>query len=469
MKNPMKFVVLNLVISLLINLQLVKAQQWEWSKTLGNSGQCRAHGITSDSEGNTIITGSFSGTLSLGDTKFKSYGSYDIFLAKYSTNGNLIWAKHAGGTEDEEAFGVACDKEGNVFITGYFSGVLNLDNNALGNGVGENDKNCMVVKYDKDGSLQWAMRSMGAGDKYGKAITTDKDGNVLFTGVFTKEMIIDFELCAMNKDHEEVEIHADLKSESASNIFTAKVASNSNFLWIQQSKGTGINESTSIETDQDGSCYVTGSFSGKCNFGDKKIKSKGGKDIFVSKYDPAGNIIWAKRSGGSLDDQSSGIVKDSNGYMYLTGYFSGSSYFGNTKLQSKDNSNILVTKMDSHGNTLWAKQAGGTGNEYSRGIKLDSKGNIYITGEYNTGFNFMDSKISNSGDWDIFVLNFNNQGEMIKGYQAGGKGRDRGVGITVNEKSNCFVLGTISQEAKFDDINIKTTGDFDIFIAKIKE
>lgn len=205
------------------------------------------------------------------------------------------------------------------------------------------------------------------------------------------------------------------------------------------------------------------------SFIDKKITSKGGKDIFVAKYDPSGKVIWAAQSGGSKDDQSSGITKDTNGYIYLTGSFLKSASFGKTKLKSQGKEDIFVTKIDGDGNTLWAKQAGGLGNEYSRGIKLDSKGDIYITGEFNSSFDFGINKISNIGEWDICVLNFDHQGKAINGFQAGGKGCDSGIGITINQNDNCFVLGRIGPEVKFDHINIKNDGNFDVFIAQIKK
>ena len=467
----LKFISISLFIALILNLQSSKAQQWEWVKQAGGFGKCKAYDITSDNEGNIIVAGSFTGTVVFGETKFINYGSNDLFIAKYNPNGDLLWAKQGGGTKDEEAYGVVCDKNGNVFITGYYSGYLNLDNNAMGNGIGTDYNNCFVIKYDKDGLLQWAIHSGGNGDKYGKAVTIDKDGNVFFTGVFKDEIGFLFE--DHSKKHtaheDETEEFKILKSKGASSVFVAKIEGNSDFLWVEQSDGEGMHEPSAIESDNNGNCYITGSFSGTFNFNDKKLASKGGKDIFVTKYDPAGKVIWATQAGGVKDDQSSGMSWDANGYFYLTGYFLESARFGKTKLKNKSNYNIFVSKIDYDGNTLWAKQAGGSGNEYTRGITSDNKGNIFVTGEFNTNFDFANSKISNSGDWDIFVLDFNSEGKMIKGYQAGGKGSDKGIGITSDEKNNCFVLGTISQEANFDNANIKRNGDFDIVIGKIKK
>lgn len=276
------------------------AQFSEWEHKLLRTGKCKVHAVTSDRSGNTILTGSFSGSLAPHSGTYKTYGASDIFTAKYNSAGDLLWLKQAGGSNDEEAYAITCDKTGNIYITGYFSGFLNIDN--LGLDASETEKNCFVIKYDKDGDVQWCMRSFGASDKYGKAITTDDDGNVFFTGIFKDEMLFENEdpneLCETRSDHDEEEVV--LKSKSSSNIFIAKANSNGEMIWLQQSLGKGIHEATTIETDTENNCYLKGTFSDRCSFGRKKIKSRNGKRFFITKYDASGNVLWAKDQSSAL-------------------------------------------------------------------------------------------------------------------------------------------------------------------------
>lgn len=271
------------------------AQHQEWENRLLHSGKCKVHAVTTDALGNTLITGSFTGSMTFRDMNFTSYGAKDIFTAKYTAKGNVLWAKQAGSNSDDEAYAITCDKNGNVYLTGYFSGFFNMDNLALD--ASDAEKNCFVLKYDPDGFIQWGMRSFGTSDKYGKAITTDQEGNVLFTGIFTNELLFENEdpneQCEVRtKDEKEGKV---LKSKSLSNIFIAKVNSKGELLWLQQSNGRGNNEATIIETDMQSNCYIKGTFSQRCVFGNKKVKSKN-KSSFVTKYDTTGNVIWAKQS-----------------------------------------------------------------------------------------------------------------------------------------------------------------------------
>ena len=284
------------------------AQHQDWENKLIHSGTCKVHAVTTDAAGNTLITGSFKGSITFHETRFVSHGASDIFTAKYTAHGNLLWGQQAGSANDDEAYAITSDKNGNIYITGYFSGFFNMGNLALD--ATETEKNCFVLKYDKDGFIQWAVRSFGIADKSGKAITTDQEGNILFAGVFSKEMLFEYEdpneKCETRTDEErEGKI---LKSKSPSNVFIAKMSSKGELIWFQQSNGKGSNDATAIESDSNSNCYVKGTFSNRCVFGNTKIKSKKGNSLFVTKYDPTGNVVWARPSG----DSSSGI-KGSSG------------------------------------------------------------------------------------------------------------------------------------------------------------
>lgn len=287
---------------------LLRGQQKEWENKLRHWGDCRVHAVAYDPTGNTFITGSFTGSVNFPTGILTSQGASDVFTAKYTPKGNLLWAKQAGGGNNEEAYAVTADRHGSVYITGYFSGFLNMDNLALDGS--EQETNCFVIKYDNNGFIQWGVRSFGTADKYGKAITTDKEGNVLFAGAFKNEMLFETEdpneKCeGAAEDEKEGKI---LKSKSASTIFIAKISSNGELMWLQQSNGKGIHEVSTIKTDEEQNCYVSGTFSDRCSFGNKKLKSRKGKSVFVTKYDSMGNVIWARQSTDTSNDI--GIPKD---------------------------------------------------------------------------------------------------------------------------------------------------------------
>ncbi len=134
--------------------------------------------------------------------------------------------------------------------------------------------------------------------------------------------------------------------------------SNGNWLWAKQAGGTSEEWGIGVAVDSNGNSYVTGFYQESATFGTITLTSSGGNDIFVAKLDSNGNWLWAKQAGGTSYDEGVSIAVDTNGNSYVTGDFSGSATFGTTTLTSSGEGDIFVAKMDISGNWLWAQQAG---------------------------------------------------------------------------------------------------------------
>ena len=116
------------------------------------------------------------------------------------------------------------------------------------------------------------------------------------------------------------------------------------WLWAKKAGGTSSENGLSIATDSSGNSYVIGGFWETASFGSIILESNGNADIFVAKLDSSGNWLWAKKAGGTLWDWSNGIATDSSGNTYLTGYFSGTASFGGINLTSSGGEDIFVAK-----------------------------------------------------------------------------------------------------------------------------
>ena len=106
-------------------------QNCEWAVKAGGSSGDSGSDITTDASGNVLISGDFEGTATFGTTKFKSYGSGDIFIAKYNNSGDCQWAIQAGGSDEDEGRGITTDAFGNVYITGLFNGTATFGSKTL--------------------------------------------------------------------------------------------------------------------------------------------------------------------------------------------------------------------------------------------------------------------------------------------------------------------------------------------------
>jgi len=325
------------------------------------------------------------GSATFGTTTLTSSGSEDIFVAKLDINGNWLWAKQAGGTNGDDCYGIAIDTNDNSYVTGIFSESATFGTTTL---TSSGYFDIFVAKIDHNGNWLWAKQAGGTGLDFGYSIAVDTNDNSYVTGIFSESATFGT---------------TTLTSSGYYDIFVAKLDSNGNWLWAKQAWGTGENVDFSIVVDANGNSYITGCFSGNSTFGTTTLTSSGYYDIFVAKMDSNGNWLWAIQAGGTDNDFGYGIAVDANGNSYATGSFSESVTFGTTTLTSSGYEDIFVAKLDSSGNWLWAKQAGGTDYDDGNGIAVDDNGNSYVTGYYEGSATFGATTLTSIGSWDIFV------------------------------------------------------------------
>lgn len=239
--------------------------------------------------------------------------------------------------------------------------------------------------------------------------------------------------------------------------------------------GSSENNAFSITTDNIGNVYVTGAINGTATFSDDQIlNSAGMKDIFLAKYDPNGYLAWAKRFGSSEDDEGSDIITDENGNLYLTGYFSGEVSFGSTDLQSDGFTDIFIAKLNSDGDVIWSKKAGGFLFDKGNSLGLDQSGNIYLTGDFVITATFGSNTINGAGFLDMFLAKYNSNGVAQWAIAVGSTEYDSGIDLVMNSSEQPVIVGLFTQEVTFGDGIILTStfndddGEYstDVFVAE---
>ncbi|MFN5317973.1 MAG: SBBP repeat-containing protein [Bacteroidia bacterium] len=251
-----------------------------------------------------------------------------------------------------------------------------------------------------------------------------------------------------------------------------------NLEWAKKMGGPLVDNANSIGLDSQGNVYTAGVFSGTADFdpgpGSSLLSSEGGSDVFVTKFDNAGNLLWAKQFGGANDDLAAegDIAVDSAGNVLITGYFSGTVDFDpgagifnlNTLLVSSVHANdVFITKLDAAGNFVWAKQFRGNANSYALSLEIDDVGNIYTTGQYAGVVDFdPGAGISNlicacPTCAEIFVSKLDTDGNFVwakRMVSIDGPGFDDGFGLgtalDIDESGNVYLSGYFGGEVDFD-------------------
>jgi hypothetical protein len=252
--------------------------------------------------------------------------------------------------------------------------------------------------------------------------------------------------------------------------------------------GTLNDSGVSIAVDSSGNIYTTGFFRGTADFdpgvGVTNLTAIGFADIFVSKLDSTGALIWAKSFGGDDTIHSNSIAVDSSGNVYTAGYFKGTADFdpgpGTANLitvstPSVFNYDVFVSKLDSSGNFIWAKSFGGSLLDYNNAIAVDSSGNIYTTGFFRGTADFDPgvgvTNLIAVGEEDAFASKLNSSGALLWAKSFGGGVTAQAYSITVDSSGNVYTTGEFSNTADFDPgvgvTNLTAAGQTDAFVSKL--
>ena len=438
---------------LLIYSTALTAQTWNWANSFGSvSANDEARDIATDNQGNTFVTGYYSGTIITPVDTVTSIGNNDIFVAKYDSSGTLVWLRSAGGLSDaDRGEAIAVDNSGNVFITGNFNNAAIFDNISVNSGAGQSA--IFTAKYDANGVIQWVKTGTNGnntpffnGDRP-HDIATDNNGNIYIVG----------------------------QKSVATNFGSILVANPNSFnigsFFVKYD--TNGNEQFGIPINASQISYQPAKISIKNNAAYILYIDYGViYGLTIAKYSLNGflSTTYPTVTNGGIFQNSDqiGFAVDNNENFTVYGEFGSSTTIGGTTLiagsgfTSRD---LFLARQNSNGVIQWVKQIAGGGIDGEGGIDVDTAGNVYISGFYNNAIS-IDSIVLQASGQDIFVAKFSNSGNL-RWARSAGSGNTTANSVYVTDQGDAYVTGLFNGTANFDDNATSSSGSSDVFVAKL--
>jgi hypothetical protein len=400
-----------------------------------------------------------------------------------SNYGNLIydWTKamnhNVGSGVWYEVAGVATDKNGNTFITGYFNKAMNFNfdnpSAAMTTPVGYD---IFITKVSSDGSYAWTKFFTGGGS-YTRAggIKTDTNGNIYVIGNYHQAVHFNFD----NPDD-----NTSYATSAITEGFIAKINADGTFGWVKTTVGSGSCSSSALTNykdigiDTNNNIYVIGILNGSANFnfdnpGDTPLYSSNscnGYDSILLKINSNGSFGWTKKYYSTTNNElnTPELSVDNQRNVYLAGNFSGSVDFDpNNPGTIIKTCNVLggkvcafVNKIDSSGSYNWTKTItpdADDGNVHVDGLGTDSNRNIIITGNFSapTNFNFDNLLATPISTGKMYITKINSDGTYS---WTNTISADYPQDIAIDPLNNIYITGYFSGTVDFDPSSI--TEDF---------
>ncbi len=319
------------------------------------------------------------------------------------------WAKAAGGNFSDGGTAVAADSAGNAIVTGFFGSQNITFNNyvltnpcPLPNGGAPPTTNIFIAKYDANGNVIWANNVGGVGSDYGNDVVIGLGGNIYATGNFNGPISL-----------------GNATFTAASGFFIGGYNASGNLLWAKSAGSNTDHTAQDMCIDKSGNLLVTGYFLGQNILFDTvnitcPPTATNAEYAFITKYDQAGNVLWAKGIGRAIPQA---VCSDASNNILVTGYFyTPSLALGNTTITNTGGSNTtecFIAKYDAAGNLLWAKSGAGLSSDYGNSLNTDATGNIWLVGHSLSSSLTLGATTLTAGNAHMFIAKYDAAGNVL--------------------------------------------------------
>lgn len=404
-----KITLLTALVFLFTTTITAQSINWEWLKTNQSTSALFNYASIANSSGEIYVTGQFHGqSITFGNTTLtKTSSSPQVYIVKYNAEGNVLWARTFNSQVAFRIASIALNSNGDIIIAGSYRGSVLLDSFEITT-PSPNDY-FVVAKLSSAGSVSW-VRTAGGPDGFpvSHAISIDSMNNIFVSGAFTSESF------SISED-------ISLQRTGFSHVFVAKYSSDGLPLWAKKnnySSSVYHSQPTSLSTDSDGNSYVSGPFGGTCTFEGNAVSTTSLTSSYLAKFSASGNVQFVKKYGGYLFGTK--IKFDSQDNLYMTGGFANAVTLGQTNLTATGNADIFLSKLNSNGDVLWARKAGGTFAEIPYDIAIGGNA-IYIGGYFTSStLAFGTITLTNPMTVDVngpsssFVAKYDMQGNVLE-------------------------------------------------------
>ncbi len=361
----------------------------QWVISGGSALDDETQGLAIDPEGNLLVCGSFWFSAEFGTWTLEAgQNPKAMFLIKIDPEGHILWGKSIRGSGMKGIGGIRVDASGNIWLGGYFSGGLQLDDTAL-QAVGTTD--LFLIKFSAGGELCHAFREGLSGDTRATALALTPMGEPVIGGYFNATTQVGGATLSANT------LDRDVFIASYSALGVPK--------WAVKAGGVHDEDLTGLSVDIAGNVFASGFFVGVMNLGNGiGIQSAtGNPDIFILKYDESGIPLQARALGGQLSQLATGLDVR-GGRIALCGFFQGNIALDGFSAASGSNFAGFFALFDEMLTGTWLQAIPATGGAFPSKISIAADGRLWAAGSFGGLGQFPTGFLSSWGLFDGFIL-----------------------------------------------------------------
>jgi len=407
-----------------------------------------------DADGNVFLTGYYNTDMALGNSSERLLSGQSVFVARVNAKGDVKWMKKISATRLCYSNSIIAGSNGTLFIAGNYLGEINENGVSL---TSPRTKNAFIIKLDAKGKILWGNSINGSFRNKHVFISQDNEGNLIFAGSLQGELTLD-------NNHYDSRYYCDIAiarlDQKTGKIIASQI--------MEGSFDDLVNDLIISPKDE---IILTGSFEGDLIAGDKSLVSNGQKDVFVAVMDENLRFSSVVQMGGYYDDYGKSLAFDNKGNLLLAGSFEGSLQAGtNEILNSIGKLDVFLIKFDLAGEPVWSKSFGGGANDYVNTLDINGLDEIYVTGSYRGMIETEGRKIkSEEFSTDIFLVKFGENGEFRFSESYGSDHDDFARALCLDNSNSIYVSGNYSDHVEVLGEKSEYSSGKSLFLAKLHD
>ncbi len=359
----------------LILMKLLPSGAVDWVQVLGGTDNDAAYAMTIGVSGSLYLSGYFNNEITVGGSSYQSLGQSDVFLAKFSPEGNPIWCRTWGSTGLDGGWSMDAVPGGGVFLGGDFRGEMIMGDDTL---VSSGQTDGFLAIVEADGTVGWATSFGGQGQERVVDLVVDPAGDVFGVGYYTQEMLVEGDSISWSGGRD---------------FFAMKWNSLGYVQWITTGQSPAQDDAHRCVADENGNFYVAGNHRDSLVIQGRTLPWSGGGDFdgLLIKLDPSGDLLWTHTLTDTARGAYRSLVSVNEDYLIVGG-----------DQAINGDAEILIQSFNRDGELLHADTLINAGADYS--YVLDWRHDrLYMGGVFQGSLGMDSLSATSAGGYDLFL------------------------------------------------------------------
>jgi hypothetical protein len=363
-----------------------------------------------------------------------------LFGTSLFSQADFMWAKQGGNSSLSGGNVQVQNTSDGIISAGDFLETANFGQEEI---TSNGSSDIFIMRCDESGNVLQIRSFGGENEDLLKFLKVDSQGNIIISIVFTDAITIDGN---------------EYTGLGGPDVLLIKLNPDFTTQWIKH-YGTGLTDYVKgMDIDEDGNIIVFGKFKNEIEFDDITLTSMGSTDMYIAKYSPEGDVVFAFSEGGSSYEDAGALAVGPTGDFFISGIFYGETIINGETITTENPTGLFIAKYSSSNEFQWLQQVDGSNLIPTVFLAATTDGSVYISGGFQGDVSFGSVSLSTDEfDADIYITKYNPDGVAQWAGHGHSSAGDISTALSCDVGGNVYLAGYYLSSIDFNGVIVNYT------------